>query len=173
MILFVIFVKERENEKSFDFFLESYFNSKSNSKLCSFPSNSSILAELMLPDGAHNREQDWTVFFLNQNMPEVTSNLPFSSLLLFAHQIILLVYLDCCLQGTEKRLEVIIGERTWREHLDIWQGTWNSPAADRPRISLFFDLDPMWRSWRLIFISSLSKIRVSGGSQQQGFVGPK
>ena len=76
MILFVIFVKERENEKSFDFFLESYFNSKSNSKLCSFPSNSSILAELMLPDGAHNREQDWTVFFLNQNMPEVTLNLP-------------------------------------------------------------------------------------------------
>jgi len=25
----------------------------------------------MLPDGAHNRDQDWTFFFLNQVMPEV------------------------------------------------------------------------------------------------------
>ena len=23
----------------------------------------------MLPDGAHNRDQDWTVFFLNQTAP--------------------------------------------------------------------------------------------------------
>ena len=29
----------------------------------------SVLAELMLPDGAHNRDQDWTVFFLNQTAP--------------------------------------------------------------------------------------------------------
>jgi len=29
-----------------------------------------ILAELMLPDGAHNRDQDWTVFFLNQSLPD-------------------------------------------------------------------------------------------------------
>ncbi|KAJ3049581.1 hypothetical protein HK102_012465, partial [Quaeritorhiza haematococci] len=28
-----------------------------------------ILAELMLPDGAHLREEDWTVFFLNQRSP--------------------------------------------------------------------------------------------------------
>ena len=27
----------------------------------------SMLAELMLPDGAHLREEDWTVFFLNQS----------------------------------------------------------------------------------------------------------
>ena len=26
----------------------------------------SVLAELMLPDGAHNRDHDWTIFFLNQ-----------------------------------------------------------------------------------------------------------
>lgn len=30
----------------------------------------SVLAELMLPDGAHNRDQDWTLFFLNQPIPE-------------------------------------------------------------------------------------------------------
>ncbi|KAJ3410535.1 hypothetical protein HDV05_003665 [Chytridiales sp. JEL 0842] len=28
-----------------------------------------VLAELMLPDGAHLREEDWTVFFLNQTTP--------------------------------------------------------------------------------------------------------
>ncbi|RKP15044.1 docking domain of Afi1 for Arf3 in vesicle trafficking-domain-containing protein [Piptocephalis cylindrospora] len=28
-----------------------------------------VLAELMLPDGAHLREEDWTVFFLNQQAP--------------------------------------------------------------------------------------------------------
>ncbi|XP_004349898.1 hypothetical protein CAOG_01378 [Capsaspora owczarzaki ATCC 30864] len=30
----------------------------------------SLLAELMLPDGVHNREEDWTIFFLNQTAPE-------------------------------------------------------------------------------------------------------
>lgn len=25
-----------------------------------------LLAELMLPDGAHSRSEDWTIFFLNQ-----------------------------------------------------------------------------------------------------------
>jgi len=28
----------------------------------------------MLPDGAHNRDQDWTIFFLNQALPEVNVN---------------------------------------------------------------------------------------------------
>eukprot|EP01137_Pigoraptor_chileana_P035916 Opistho-2@30673 len=28
-----------------------------------------VLAELMLPDGAHKREEDWTIFFLNQEPP--------------------------------------------------------------------------------------------------------
>lgn len=30
----------------------------------------SILAELMLPDGAHMRSEDWTIFFLNQHIPD-------------------------------------------------------------------------------------------------------
>ena len=30
----------------------------------------SLLAELMLPDGAHLRTEDWTVFFLNQTIPD-------------------------------------------------------------------------------------------------------
>ncbi|CAG8625896.1 6909_t:CDS:10, partial [Ambispora leptoticha] len=30
-----------------------------------------LLAELMLPDGAHLRPEDWTVFFLNQTIPNV------------------------------------------------------------------------------------------------------
>ena len=29
-------------------------------------SSDSLLAELMLPDGAHLRTEDWTVFYLNQ-----------------------------------------------------------------------------------------------------------
>jgi hypothetical protein len=29
----------------------------------------SVLAELMLPDGAHLRPADWTIFFLNQAQP--------------------------------------------------------------------------------------------------------
>ncbi|CAJ0769249.1 13784_t:CDS:1, partial [Entrophospora sp. SA101] len=29
-----------------------------------------LLAELMLPDGAHLRTEDWTVFFLNQKTPD-------------------------------------------------------------------------------------------------------
>ncbi|CAG8778088.1 20673_t:CDS:2, partial [Gigaspora rosea] len=29
-----------------------------------------LLAELMLPDGAHLRTEDWTVFFLNQSIPD-------------------------------------------------------------------------------------------------------
>ncbi|KAG9299886.1 hypothetical protein G9A89_005415 [Geosiphon pyriformis] len=29
-----------------------------------------LLAELMLPDGAHLRPEDWTVFFLNQSIPD-------------------------------------------------------------------------------------------------------
>ncbi|KAJ2582153.1 hypothetical protein IWW49_005739, partial [Coemansia sp. RSA 1797] len=40
----------------------------------------SHLAELMLPDGAHARESDWTMFFLNQKAPDdegrVASNGP-------------------------------------------------------------------------------------------------
>ncbi|KAG0003370.1 hypothetical protein BGZ80_005803, partial [Entomortierella chlamydospora] len=28
-----------------------------------------VLAELMLPDGAHLRPADWTIFFLNQAKP--------------------------------------------------------------------------------------------------------
>lgn len=28
-------------------------------------------AEYMLPEGAHNREQDWTVLFLNRQKPRV------------------------------------------------------------------------------------------------------
>ncbi|ORX72283.1 spindle pole body interacting protein [Linderina pennispora] len=32
----------------------------------------SHLAELMLPDGAHARESDWTMFFLNQKAPDET-----------------------------------------------------------------------------------------------------
>jgi len=27
----------------------------------------SMLAELMLPDGAHTRDQDWTIFFLHKD----------------------------------------------------------------------------------------------------------
>ncbi|KAI9136322.1 docking domain of Afi1 for Arf3 in vesicle trafficking-domain-containing protein [Paraphysoderma sedebokerense] len=34
-----------------------------------------VLAELMLPDGAHNREMDWTVFFLNQRAGSDKSDL--------------------------------------------------------------------------------------------------
>ncbi|CAG8498080.1 7464_t:CDS:10 [Ambispora gerdemannii] len=30
-----------------------------------------LLAELMLPDGAHLRPEDWTVFFLNQTIPNI------------------------------------------------------------------------------------------------------
>jgi hypothetical protein len=33
--------------------------------------NDSVLADLMLPDGAHDRNEDWTVFFLNQT-PRLT-----------------------------------------------------------------------------------------------------
>lgn len=36
-----------------------------------FGGESSLMAEHMLPDGAHDREQDWTVFFLNQ-IPSLT-----------------------------------------------------------------------------------------------------
>ncbi|KAJ2767353.1 hypothetical protein IWQ57_003983, partial [Coemansia nantahalensis] len=34
------------------------------------------LAELMLPDGAHARESDWTVFFLNQKAPDEDGRVP-------------------------------------------------------------------------------------------------
>ncbi|RKP35528.1 docking domain of Afi1 for Arf3 in vesicle trafficking-domain-containing protein [Dimargaris cristalligena] len=33
------------------------------------PTDEHLLAELMLPDGAHLRENDWTIFFLNQEVP--------------------------------------------------------------------------------------------------------
>jgi hypothetical protein len=36
----------------------------------------SVLAELMLPDGAHLRTEDWTVFFLNQNIQEASEKKP-------------------------------------------------------------------------------------------------
>ena len=31
--------------------------------------NEHMLAELMLPDQAHNRSQDWTIFFLHKDTP--------------------------------------------------------------------------------------------------------
>ncbi|KAJ1919805.1 hypothetical protein H4219_001714 [Mycoemilia scoparia] len=34
------------------------------------------IAELMLPDGAHLRENDWTLFFFNQKVPDEDGNLP-------------------------------------------------------------------------------------------------
>ncbi|KAJ3146864.1 hypothetical protein HDU86_008360 [Geranomyces michiganensis] len=33
---------------------------------CSTGTDAHVLSELMLPDGAHNREEDWTMFLLNQ-----------------------------------------------------------------------------------------------------------
>ncbi|KAJ2393291.1 hypothetical protein H4S02_000302 [Coemansia sp. RSA 2611] len=36
----------------------------------------SHLAELMLPDGAHDRESDWTMFFLNQRAPDDDGRVP-------------------------------------------------------------------------------------------------
>ncbi|KAJ2557583.1 hypothetical protein EV175_001251 [Coemansia sp. RSA 1933] len=36
----------------------------------------SHLAELMLPDGAHARESDWTMFFLNQKAPDESGKIP-------------------------------------------------------------------------------------------------
>ncbi|KAJ2721439.1 hypothetical protein GGI07_003952 [Coemansia sp. Benny D115] len=36
----------------------------------------SHLAELMLPDGAHTRESDWTMFFLNQKAPDENGRVP-------------------------------------------------------------------------------------------------
>ncbi|KAI8851201.1 docking domain of Afi1 for Arf3 in vesicle trafficking-domain-containing protein [Chytridium lagenaria] len=35
-----------------------------------------VLAELMLPDGAHLREEDWTMFFLNQRTPNQNDAVP-------------------------------------------------------------------------------------------------
>ena len=35
--------------------------------------DASLLAELMLPEGAHNHVQDWTVFMLNRSRPEATA----------------------------------------------------------------------------------------------------
>ena len=34
----------------------------------------SVLAELMLPDGAHLREEDWTMFFLNQSVQDASAD---------------------------------------------------------------------------------------------------
>lgn len=34
----------------------------------------SVLSELMLPDGAHLRAEDWTIFCLNQRIPELDSD---------------------------------------------------------------------------------------------------
>lgn len=34
----------------------------------------SLLAELMLPDGAHLRTEDWTVFYLNQTAATAVKN---------------------------------------------------------------------------------------------------
>lgn len=31
----------------------------------------SVLSELMLPDGAHLRAEDWTIFCLNQTIPDM------------------------------------------------------------------------------------------------------
>ncbi|KAI8072518.1 docking domain of Afi1 for Arf3 in vesicle trafficking-domain-containing protein [Gongronella butleri] len=33
----------------------------------------SVLSELMLPDGAHLRSEDWTIFYLNQMIPDMTN----------------------------------------------------------------------------------------------------
>lgn len=30
-----------------------------------------MLAELMLPDGAHTRDQDWTIFFLHKDVEQM------------------------------------------------------------------------------------------------------
>lgn len=34
----------------------------------------SVLAELMLPDGAHLRPEDWTIFYLNQTRKNATTS---------------------------------------------------------------------------------------------------
>ena len=38
--------------------------------------DASLLAELMLPEGAHNHFQDWTVFMLNRPSPPTTAAEP-------------------------------------------------------------------------------------------------
>jgi hypothetical protein len=34
-----------------------------------------MLAELMLPDGAHTRDQDWTIFFLHKDSEQTDGQL--------------------------------------------------------------------------------------------------
>lgn len=34
-----------------------------------------MLAELMLPDGAHTRDQDWTIFFLHKDTEQADEQL--------------------------------------------------------------------------------------------------
>jgi hypothetical protein len=40
----------------------------------SIPETNSLLAEHMLPDGAHDRSDDWTIFYLNQIPPLTTKS---------------------------------------------------------------------------------------------------
>ncbi|KNE73133.1 hypothetical protein AMAG_17281 [Allomyces macrogynus ATCC 38327] len=70
-----------------DFILAAEFNIDTGSGLSfEYPTRTGTdertLAELMLPDGAHQRDMDWTVFFLNQSNPEP------SRPLLFVHNLV-------------------------------------------------------------------------------------
>ena len=48
----------------------------------------SKLAELMLPDGAHLREEDWTSFVLNQHIVEDVINIIITNIIFILKSII-------------------------------------------------------------------------------------
>ncbi|KAL1918084.1 uncharacterized protein VTP21DRAFT_3350 [Calcarisporiella thermophila] len=68
-------VMQQGSELHVEYILQAQFDiDKGASLTYQYPSETGmdehLLAELMLPDGAHMRSEDWTVFFLNQTVPD-------------------------------------------------------------------------------------------------------
>ncbi|KAJ1675641.1 hypothetical protein EV182_000875 [Spiromyces aspiralis] len=75
------FIDDPDTIKNIDYILVAEFDIDEGSILRhQYPrptgANENHIAELMLPDGAHLRENDWTVFFFNQQVPEKDGLLP-------------------------------------------------------------------------------------------------
>ncbi|RKO93362.1 docking domain of Afi1 for Arf3 in vesicle trafficking-domain-containing protein [Blyttiomyces helicus] len=72
---------------------------------CPTGTDTHILAELMLPDGAHVREEDWTMFFLNQRAPPLP--------LLYSLNLVRTKHISGVRRGARVKAMAIVSRHQW------------------------------------------------------------
>ncbi|KAJ3200779.1 hypothetical protein HDU67_001812, partial [Dinochytrium kinnereticum] len=108
-----------------------------------------FLAELMLPDGAHLREEDWTMFFLNQRSPSNNDAIPTVQRQRRGQ--------DNTASTTNSKLVLDAHGYTFQ------QGNWRT-ISSKPRVNISLD-DTQITIWNGLMTQKLSEISVLSNAE--------